>query len=142
VRLHRRGAEGRFRRDAGDASHLDALAAVRSPPREARRALGEKALQAGREVGFVGDAHEALELLVEVTVEAVPTRGLADQALRDAVGGGGASRQSFREGEDLRVEALRRVHGGDEPHGESARRVEARIQEDELEGAAQADQAG
>src|SRR5262249_34418858 len=112
-----------------------------SASREACGALAEERLETCREVFPVRDADEALEFLVEVPIKTVDARRAMDQALRDTIRRRRAGGESAGEVEDLPVEPLRRVDGGNESHGKGARRVEARVQKHELERAAKPDQA-
>ena len=80
------------------------------------------------------------KLPVEVIVEALATRGLADQALRDAVGTSGTSRQSLHESEDLRVERSVGCTAVTSPIS-TALGGQARVEQHQLQRAAQPEQA-
>src|SRR6266508_6169870 len=92
---------------------LDPLIAPR--PRRARslveagRPPGQEGVEPLGEVPPVSDAGQALELLVEVIVQAVDSRGLVEKALGDAVRAGRALGELCWRGPHLLLEALRRV---------------------------------
>ena len=95
---------------------------------EARRALLEKTIQALGELAPIGDARQALELPVQMPVEAIDAGRLLDEALRDGKSFGGAGGEALGDPGHLGVEALRRKDPVDQADLESSLRVEARVE--------------
>src|SRR6185369_3959975 len=107
---------------------------------EVRLTFFEKRAQSLGERRSVGDAREMLELAVEVEIEAIDSRRLIHQLLGDPQRLGRPVGDGPGHGQHFGVERLVRQDARDEPVLLRAMRTETRVEQQQLERAAQADE--